>query len=197
MNNQKTPTEICQECGKERPAYNFTSLLIKESEVAKVLCSKCYNRYFTSANGLDDLEITEFGPTIITDSSGKDHVFHFDVRLTTGLGIEAFELIDGDPGGYMFSVLVHPETPVHEAYVKLIGKIKNGLSIKYLELSDFGYGQKKMYLKHSAVNGRIEEKDDSPIAVVDGIEYGWDELGRCLSSHMRIPIQLTTDSDSN
>jgi hypothetical protein len=69
--------------------------------------------------------------------------------MTTGLGIRATEWINGEPGGYQFFVLVHPRTPVREAYDKLIQKIEAGLAHRYLRSSDFpgdGASQNRLYI---------------------------------------------------
>lgn len=191
MKSDIIQTERCQECNQQKPAFNFTYLTIQDDQSAKCLCSKCYNRYATSIAGIDDLEISEFDPIILADANGVKRKFHFNVRFSTGLGISAFELINGHPGGYMFSVFDDIETQTREAYSKLIDKIKKGLSTIYLKLTEFDHGQKSLYLKHSAANGRIEESDDGSIlAVIDGVEYTWEEFGRSLSAHMGFNFRL-------
>ena len=88
------------------------------------------------------------------DALGKEHTFYFAVMMTTGLGVTATEWINGEPGGYQFFVLVHPETPVHEAYDKLIQKIESGLAHRYLRSSDFpgdGASQNRLYIDGTAV----------------------------------------------
>jgi hypothetical protein len=88
------------------------------------------------------------------------------------------------PGGYQFFVLVHPTTPVREAYDKLIQKIETGLAHRYLRSSDFpgdGASQNRLYIDGTAVNGRISESDEGPTVVVDGHDYSWEEFGSFLS----------------
>lgn len=47
--------------------------------------------------------------------------------------------------------------------------------------ADAGAHQNRLYIKGTAVNGRIEERDGVPTVVVDGREYTWSEFGQFLS----------------
>lgn len=184
------PLECCDECKHEKPAYGFTSVGSVETGY-RSLCATCCNGEYMRRAGLPELSTSEFPPITLPDSLGNSHTFHFAVRMTTGLGIQAFEWIDERPGGYKFGVLEQPATPVHDAYDRLIAKIKRGLTQRYLESSDFPSGGNRLYIKGSAITGRIEEDDLSkPIAVIDGTEYSWEELGRFVSSHMGFNFRL-------
>jgi hypothetical protein len=47
-----------------------------------------------------------FEPIMIKDADGVDHKFHFTVRLLGDrVAIDTFEIKDGHPGGYEFSVI--------------------------------------------------------------------------------------------
>jgi hypothetical protein len=176
-------TERCDECGRTSPAYGFTSLISEGGKPARNLCPECYNHDYTKRAGLPRLETVDFDPIVRYDCVGQQHVFYFVVRMSTGLGIQAFELVDGLPGGYQFSVLEPPGTPVGEAHARLVRKIEAGIAVRYLESSDFpdAPSQNRLYLKGRAVNGRIDENEDGPTVFVDGRELTWEELGRCLS----------------
>ena len=92
-----------------------------------------------------------------------------------------------------FFVLEHPETPVREAYGRLVRKIERGLAQRYLHSSDFpgaGAGQNRLYLKGTAVNGRVEEREGTPTVVVDGCEYTWEEFGEFLGSFTGFNFRL-------
>jgi hypothetical protein len=116
------------------------------------------------------------------------------VLMSTGLGIKAFEYVDGFPGGYKFAVLEPPETPVRAAYAKLVARIEAGIAVHYLKSSDFpgaGASQNRLYAKGMAVNGRIDEQEDgTPTVVIDGREYTWEELGEFLSSFMGFDFRI-------
>jgi len=144
--------------------------------------------------GLPELETSEFDPITRFDWLGKEHTFHFAVHMSTGLGIRASEWFSEGPGGYKFAVLEHPETPVREAYDKLVRKIEAGLAEGYVQSSDFpgvGACQNRLYITGSAVNGRIEESDDGePVVVVDGREYSWEQFGSMLSPYTGFNFRL-------
>ena len=74
--------------------------------------------------------------------------------------------------------------PVREAHAKLLKKIEAGLTVRYLRSSDFpgdGASQNRLYIKGTAVNGRIDESEAGPIVVIDGREYTWEEFGEFLT----------------
>jgi hypothetical protein len=180
----KLPTGCCDECGQVRPGFGFVSLGSEEGGPARSLCSECYNRWYMQRAGLPELETVYFEPITRCDSLGKEHTFHFVVHMSTGLGIRAFECVDDGPGGYQFSVLEPPETPVREAYTKLVRKIEVGIAVRYLCSSDFpgaAASQNRLYAKGTAVNGRIDEREGTPVVVIDGREYSWEEFGEFLS----------------
>lgn len=183
-NLAKPRQERCEECNQTKMAFGFVSLEPGNGGPSRNLCPRCYNRDYMQRAGLPELEVSEFDPVSRFDAVGREHTFYFAVMMTTGLGIRATEWINGEPGGYQFFVLVHPETPTREAYDKLIRKIEAGLAQRYLSSSDFpgaGASQNRLYIDGSAVNGRISENDEGPTVVVDGREYGWEEFGRFLS----------------
>jgi hypothetical protein len=164
----KVPARACSECKETKPVHRTQA-------------------------GMVELRDVEVPPVTLSDSLGKQHTFYFDVRLTTGLGIRAYELIDGSPGGYLFCIMEHPEFPVKEAYLKLLERIKEGLSVHYLQSSDFGPFHNRLYMKGDAINGRIEESAENlsrPVVVIDGREYSWEELGQFVSSHMGFNFRL-------
>jgi hypothetical protein len=92
-----------------------------------------------------------------------------------------------------FSVLEPPETPVREAYTRLVRKIEAGLAVRYLCSTDFpgaGASQNRLYAKGTAVNGRIDERDGTPVVVVDGREYSWEQFGEFLSCFSGFDFRL-------
>ena len=133
----KMPTDHCDECGQMKPAFGLTHLTSEAGGVGRKLCSECCNREYMLRAGLPELETVDFEPLSCRDCAGKKHIFHFVVHMSTGLGIKAFELVDGAPGGYQFFVLEPPQTAVREAHDKLVKKIEAGLSVRYLRSSDF------------------------------------------------------------
>ncbi len=187
------PTTHCDECGQTKTSLGFVGLSSHEGDTSRHLCSECFNRDYMREAGLPELETVYFDPITRSDSVGKKHMFHFVVHMSTGLGIRAFEWTDDGPGGYEFFVLEHPETPVREAYQRLVAKIEAGLAVRYVGSSDFpgaAASQNRLYLIGSAVNGRIAERDGVPTVVVDGREYTWEEFGEFLSPHTGFNFRL-------
>jgi hypothetical protein len=187
------PKVRCDKCGQTKTALGFVRLGSDEGDSASHLCSACFNRWYMQRAGLPELETVDFEPITRWDSVGKEHTFHFVVHMSTGLGINALEWVDGGPGGYQFSVLEPPEMPVREAYAILVKKIEAGIAVRYLRSSDFsgsGASQNRLYLNGSAVNGRIDERDGTPTVVVDGREYSWEEFGQFLSSYNGFNFRL-------
>ncbi len=192
ISNGKIPLSICEECLAKKPSRGFTGLTFGEGLPSKNLCPSCFNSFAAKRMGIAPPQPSEFSPISLFDCIGKEHTFYFQVRISTGLGIIAQEINErGEPCGYQFSIMEHPETPATVAYLTLVEKIKSGLSVRYLKSSDFGSAsQNRLYLKHNAVVGRIEENENGPTAMIDGIEYSWAELGHFVSSHTGFNFRL-------
>jgi hypothetical protein len=190
--NIKISLSVCDECNMEKPARGFTNLVSGEGLPSKSLCPSCYNLYAAKKMGIAPPEPSEFPPISLFDSIGKEHTFYFQVRISVGLCIIAQEINErGESCGYQFSIMQHPEIPVVEVYSKLVEKIKRGLSVRYLESSDFiSASQNRLYVKHDSIVGRIEENEQGPTAVIDGVEYSWEEVGQFVSSHMGFNFRL-------
>ena len=164
----------------------------------QVLCPSCWNNYMAHRMGIEPPELSDLEPVRILDRDGIPHTFEFEVRLSTGLGVVAYEIVNGERLGYEFSVFEHPETTVREAYSKLIARITAGLSVKYLETKDehrhFRWGPTSIV--GSAVNGRFEERCDSKTGeeqlgvVVDGRFLTFEEFGRSLSSYIGFNFRI-------
>jgi hypothetical protein len=181
------PMDVCEECHQLRPAIGFVGLGVGY----KNLCSYCYNRSYMQRLGLPELETVDFEPITRYDARGLPHRFYFVVHMSTGLQIDAFEWVNGEPGGYRCTVLEHPGTPVRAAYDKLVRKIERGLMEQYLVPADSPEaGAEGLYVAGDAVNGRIEERDGEPCVVVDGRELTWEELGRSLRPHTGLTFRL-------
>ena len=181
--NPAVPLAKCSECRLEKPAFGFTLLSSDTGAAGRELCSACFNSFCAERGGISYFETPDFPPLQVIDSFGKEHTFFFEVRLSTGLGIQAFELFDGLPGGYQFAIMDHPLADPSELYEELIEKVTDGLAVHYIESSDFGAAHDRLYIHGSAINGRIEENNSVPSVVVDGREYSWEQFGTFLASH--------------
>jgi hypothetical protein len=184
------PMEHCEECREIRPRIGFVNLGSLENG-CRQLCPRCYNRFAAQRMGVCEPETVYFEPMTRCDAVGREHTFHFTVHLTSGLGMKAFEWVDGGPGGYRFAVMEHPETPVQEVHEALVGKIERGLAQRYLAPSDFpDPRQNRLYITGNALNGTIQENSDGPCVVIDGRQYTWKQLGEFLSPFTGFTFRL-------
>ena len=206
--SRSKPKELCSYCDSEINSCFVTHVSSKEGEAGKPVCAECLIRSMAERMGISPPTKFEFPPISLFDSVGKKHPFHFDVRMSTGLGITTYEKIGDGFGGYTFSVLDHPETDIDELYDRLLKKMMAGLAQKYLKaetFGDFNPWQSKLYIKGSAVNGTISERENpetgewEQIVVVDGQELTWQQFGKALSPFtgfgFRIECFDLTDSD--
>lgn len=108
------------------------------------LCGPCWNKFVSEKDGLD-FETIELSPVTLRDCIGKSHEFHFFTHIvSTGLAINAYEIIEGERTGYEFSVLGAHDCSQSNLILDLYEKVKKGLAIKYLENNDLGRGIKDM-----------------------------------------------------
>ena len=189
---QTIMTCICQECQNEKRDLGFTSINFGDGKLPKIFCQTCFNKYAAEKMGVPVPNPAEFPPIKLFDCIGKEHTFYFEVRLSTGLGMIASEIDnENNPYGYEFSILKHPSTPSTEVYSQLLEKIKRGLSVRYLRSSDYDeFYPNRLYIKDDAIIGRIEQKEDTPMVVIDGKEYTWEDLGKFVSSHEGFNFRL-------
>lgn len=189
------PSRLCPACKGNKFDSGFTTLSSESGTDSQTLCAPCFNELIAKRLGIAPPNPAEFTSIVVHDAIGKAHTFYFDVRISTGLGIRAFEWINGAPGGDTFGVLLPPNAKSTEAYEKLVAKIKVALSVRYIQSSDFDGGMNRLYIKGTAINGQIEERPDEfgefqPIVVVDGKEYTWAAFGQCMSSYTGFKFRL-------
>lgn len=144
------------------------------------------------AAGLEGFQHASFEPVGLADCLGKFHEFQFRVRLFGfGVAIDAFELCNGDPGGYFFQIIGEPEIDLLVLLGRLLEKMRRALSIKHLKDGDFGL----QIADDGVVLGRIESDDAHdgrlPMLVIDGREIDWNQFGRMLISHEGAQFKLS------
>lgn len=80
------------------------------------------------------------------------HQFHFQTRLLGRfLSLQAFELVDDNPGGYQFQLCGNPEDDLYGLLGKLIQKIRRGLAVRHINDGELG-----LQIIDNIVRGRIE-----------------------------------------
>ena len=88
----------CHTCG--RAIAGFESLHYGSIEGGyRDLCNRCFNQEVAAAGEIDFSHV-QFEPLEMSDATGETHRLHFEVRLLGDrVALEAFELVDGAPGG--------------------------------------------------------------------------------------------------
>src|ERR1035437_408186 len=95
-----SPVVLCEGCGESVPGYDIVHYGSIDSGY-RLLCTRCFNAEVVKRSGVDDFENIRLEPIGITDCDGETHQFHFQTRLLGNIvALEAFELRDGNPGGY-------------------------------------------------------------------------------------------------
>lgn len=171
----------CDNCRGIVPNYEIVHLGSIEGGYRN-LCAKCFNEDTAKLAGLDEFQHLNFEPVQVLDGDGRAHEFHFRTHLFgTGVALNAFELRDGNPGGYQLQIIDDPEADLMVLFGRLIEKIRRALAIKHLKQESLG-----LQVDGEIVRGRIEwdpeENGRVPLLIIDGREIPWDQFGRMMMS---------------
>jgi len=169
----------CEGCGESTPDYDIVSYGTM-GQGYRQLCSRCFNTEVARHTGHEGFANASFKPIGMMDRAGERHEFHFQTRLLGNVvALDAFELRDGDPAGYRFQVVGHPDDDVLVLLGRLIEKMRRALSTQHLVEGEYG-----LQIADRTVLGRIEwddsEVERTPLIVVDGREISWEDFGRML-----------------
>jgi hypothetical protein len=169
----------CEGCQQMSPGYDIIHVGSPEGGYRQ-LCTKCYNAEVAKRCGFDDFENIKLEPIGIDDCTGQKHEFHFRTRLMGHIvSIEAFELQNGSPGGYMFQQVADPEEDLFALVGRLIQKVRRALAVKHVKDDEL-----RLQIIDQTVRGRIESDMDAvariPLVVVDGREISWETFGEML-----------------
>lgn len=130
------------------------------------------------------------------NGTGVEHKFHFTVRhLGDRVGIESFEIKDGHPGGYEFSIIGDIDNEIFKLFGKLFERMRRALSRKHLQRSDTtnSWRISKGNVVRAKIDSNLESNDDyghQPLIVIDGKEIKWDEFGRMLMTYEGFNFKL-------
>jgi hypothetical protein len=176
-------TTKCEECNETVESYDIINYGSMDTGYRKI-CTRCFNADVAKRHGLVSFENLRLDPIGIVDCSGETHQFHFRTRLLGPMVVlEAFELRDGNPGGYEFEVIGEPADDLFMLLKRMIERIRRTLSVKHIE-EDERHG---LQIKDMTVRGRIEWDDEEdgrvPVVVVDGREISWDQFGEMMMSY--------------
>ncbi|WP_099354724.1 DUF7713 domain-containing protein [Fredinandcohnia onubensis] len=172
----------CEHCESNKVKIIFGSMY---------LCNDCYNELM-----VEDLEV-ELEPLIesfsLKDYQGTSRTFSVERRLyPTGIFLEASENIEY---GYKFAVHGELNCNQQELLNKLIAKARRGTSTQQVKNGVFPNGQTYHTIINNQITGLIqydETSDDTPLVIVDGKPFTWDELGKMLMSYEGFQFKIKT-----
>ena len=171
-------SQQCHTCG--RAIAGFESVHYGSIDVGyRDLCNRCFNQEVAAAGEIDFSHV-QFDPLEMPDAAGKTHRFHFEVRLLGDrVALEAFELVEGAPGGYQFQVLGDAEQDLFELMGHMVPRIRRLLAQQHLKTEPHMPG---LHIADFLVRGRITWDDNEdgrlPMLVIDGREISWEQFGR-------------------
>ncbi len=173
--------ERCEGCGRPTPSFEIVNYGGIEQGY-KQLCRRCFNTEAATAAGLDDFQHVDFEPVLLTDCAGEVHKFHFRTFLFgTSVALDAFELRDGNPGGYQFQVIAEPEEDLLALLGRLIEKMRRALAIKHIEDGEHGLQIAGAKVVRGLIDWDAEQGGSTPLLVIDGREISWEEFGRMIA----------------
>ena len=184
--------DLCGICGRRVPSYSTVYLSSQGKQT--LVCMKCYNQEISNYTGFD-FEHVEFEPVMIKDADGEDHKFHFVVRhLGDRFTIETFEIKDGHPGGYEFSIIDNIQEEPHNLFQKLIVRMRRALDRSHITWDETT--RNWQITDSDLVRGRIDSGLDSdgharmPLIIIDGKEITWNEFGKMLTTYEGFNFKL-------
>ncbi len=171
----------CHTCG--RAIAGFESVHYGSIEGGyRDLCNRCFNHEVAAAGEIDFSHV-QFEPLEMADAARITHRFHFEVRLLGDrVALEAFELVEGAPGGYQFEVLGDTEADLFELMGQMVPRIRRLLAQQHLKTELHMPG---LHIADFLVRGRItwDENGDGrlPMLVIDGKQISWVQFGRMVT----------------
>lgn len=178
--------EHCSRCSRPVPSYEITHVS-SDGKSRGTACARCWAELLSKESGMP-VGTVEIDPVRMTDVAGNPHTFHF--RFDPAFRkIEAFELVDGAPGGYQFAVRpdeAQPEEPVVALLGRLLARIRRALAVRQIEPCSIIHGG--YTLRGKSVRGRVdydpqrEHGPSLPVIVLDGRTFQWEEFGAMLMS---------------
>jgi hypothetical protein len=168
----------CHTCRNPVASYDVISFGSMETGY-RDLCSRCFNAE-VAENGGFAFEQVDFLPMEIMDFAGVKHNFKFRLlHLGDRVTLEAFEVDDGNRGGYEFQILSDAQADPFKLMARLVERIRRALSRRHLV--DEGEG---CSIATDVVRGKIscdlDSPERAPMLLIDGREISWDQFGQML-----------------
>jgi hypothetical protein len=134
----------------------------------------------------------------LRDVQGIHRTFYVERRLDPmGIFLEAVENIEF---GYKFAVHGELNTNQVELVNRLIEKTRKGIGKQQVTRNVFPNGQAYNSIMNGQLSGLIEydeNSDGSPLILIDGRPYTWEEVGKMLMTYegFQIKIQMYDVTD--
>ena len=174
----------CVVCGTS--LRGFEGVFFDEDEH----CLPCFNRKVARQMGIT-FDQVDLQPVTLSDVDGQRHTFHVQSRLApTGLVVEAFEVADGVPRGYRFSILGDFEADAIALFSDLYERMRHALSVKQVQRGEFGWSIELDQTVSGRITSDLDGGDRLPVVVIDGREFSWEELGQILMSYEGFTLDL-------
>lgn len=180
--------DTCTRCGRAVSSYEGVIQSDGRGNSLGFVCGRCWTALLSEQAG-ENFGHLEIDPIVMRDATGREHEFH--VRyIPAPRGVEAFELVDGSPGGYQFQVLQEDEEP--GIVERLLDRMRRALSQQHLQPCAITPGG--LCIKGNTVRGRIEWDEEQegrlPSVVIDGQPISWNRLGSMLMTFEGSPFRL-------
>ena len=145
------------------------------------LCMDCYNTMIATELGI---ELPQLPKTfVVDDANGVKRIFEVERQIMrTAILLTARERWEQ---GYEFAVDGKPNDDQHILFEQLIEKTTRGLSETYLETGKSPTDEPYTYVKQDHLKGVLvydSANSETPLIIIDGKPYTWDEVGRILQA---------------
>jgi hypothetical protein len=153
------------------------------------LCANCYSEIMSKELEIDLEPLVE--AFSLKDFQGISRTFYVERRLDPmGLFLEAVENIEF---GYKFAVHGELQSNQVELLNKLIEKTRKGIGEQQVARKVFPNGQGYHSIINDQITGLIEydeTSDGTPLIIIDGKPFTWEEVGKLLMTYEGFQIKL-------
>lgn len=175
---------MCESCNSAD-----AKIVLSLEPISMHLCTNCYNELM--AKDLD-LKLGQLPETFsLKDYQRITRIFHVERRIDPlGIYMEASELIEF---GYKFAVHGELGCDQQELLTKLIDKTRKGISKQQVKTEVFPNGQIYNSIIDDQITGMIEydeTSEDTPLVIIDGKPFTWEEVGKILMSYEGFQIKF-------
>ncbi|ARD48864.1 hypothetical protein [Sporosarcina sp. P33] len=170
----------CEQCSTDKVHVQFGN---------QPLCMDCYNSMMAAELGI---ELPELPITFIADdANGVMRIFEVErMIMGTTILLTAHERREQ---GYEFAVDGQLDDDQHKLFKQLIEKTTRGLSETYLATGKFPSGEPYTYIKQNHLKGVLSydsDNCDTPLVIIDGKPYTWNEVGRLLQAFEGFQVKM-------